>query len=827
MVIGTTPATSPSSGGGSLVSSPGTGPGTGPSTGPSGTGIPASKSQTLPMGGRRTMGMGSSIKTSTIMERPVKQRKTQQRGNQEGAESGKSERKELEESAEEVKGDNNGDLGSSKEVKSDPESEEQSKKSKTKLSKFGSFSAGQTPGRKSSMPTSTAAIAEGAESVTPPSQSKLRGPGGLSRLQAPHKSKEASPSSSVSDENPAHSSAHKEPPERPQSRLKLMGSGRGVPLVADHPRPASQMGRRASGSTSNLTSSCEEPTRSESRLRMMRKGSDGAIKRHQVLQPPSKMTPPPALSSNLSSGDTKTSSLPRHLPKDSITSYKAPEAGQKKVEPGGSKNQSGDATGREERSLSSMATPGLKKPGSGLKKPGNMAGSGAIRTPSMPSGPQPTSAEGGRQEGVGLGGAQEKGAELRKAGTEKSSPVMARKLAPPKSHGDSRLVRPTSPSTRQKLLKVNHDPVSHTQSQPSGETRHFGLPAPGNRHHGSHLATHVKDKDGGGASSESTGGGVQIKEAVQDKEVACDSVVEDRAEERTALDKEQQEDGKKEQEKFKQDSCSSGTADTVENKLHDKEEELPVGVANHMRDESKEEEELKGSQAHLRFGRRISPEGMSHDEINIDKLDKLHTHDSDKEAEKGDVVSRKSPPKTHLSPSHHSPARKGHTHIVTTDTDDSESASSTDKEGGASHQDDGEEGRQSRSSSQEVFSPSRGSGVQRARSLSPKASHRLIPVPRGVARLRDMEMGVSGVGGVLQRSTSSDSTSSEGASPSHTHMGKPLKSSLRQKPGTKSRHSSSSSSSCADTSPRQTKVTISPRSSQVRPPLSPYKQLTD
>jgi len=810
---GTTPATSPLSpagGGGVLV--PSLGASAAPN--PSGSGIPANKSQTLPAGVRRTM--GSSIKTSTILDRPLKQRKAQQRVNtQEGAESGK---KEMEEGVEKVKGDFSSDVGSSKEVKSDTECEDHSKKAKSKLTKFSSFSAGQTPGlrdpreaRKSSMPINTAAIAEGAESVTPPSQSKLRGPSsGLSKLQAPHKSKEASPSSSVSNENPAESSAHKEPPERPQSRMKLPSSGRGIPLMGEHPRPASQMSRRTCGSTSNLTSSCEDPPRSESRLRMMRKGSDGAIKRHQVQQPSfSRMTPPSAPPPHSSAGD-KTSE------KKAGPGEKKVGPGEKKVGPGESKEQGKDTAGREERSLGgSIATPGLKKPGSGLKKPSN--GTGAIRTPSMPSGPQPTSTEGGRQEGVGVGGAQEKGAEQRKAGAEKSSPVMGRKLAPPKSHGESRLARPTSPSTRQKLLKVTHDPVGHTQSQPSVESRLSGLHAPGNRHHAPHLAARVKDEDVGRVSSESV-----ASETVQDKAVTSGRA-KDRMGESDRVG-EKLEDKDKEQEKFKHGGHSLGTERSADmNKKKDpvKEAELPVGVVNHSRDESKEDEELKDSQAHLRIGRRISPEGMSHDEINIDKLATLHAHDRDKETEKEGVVSRNSPPKTHMSPPHHSPVSKGHTHSVTTDTDDSESASSTDKEGVASRQDDREEGHQSRSSSQEVFSPSRGTGVQRARSLSPKASHRLIPVPRGVARLRDTEIGMSGMGGALQRSTSSDSTSSEGVSPSHTHMGdrKPLKSSLRQKTGSKSRHSSSSSS-CADTSPRQTKVTISPRSSQVSHGLS-------
>ena len=782
--------------------------------------------------------------TSTTFDRAIKQRKAPHKA---AGLDGDAAKQEDDEDSGGEKSSESGELESSKEVKSDTEAEAHTQRPRSKLSKFGSFSAGQTTGmkdpregRKSSVSKSTA-IAEGAESVTPPSQSKLRGPaGGLSKLQGlvPPRSKEAAQSTSVSNEDPPDNSARKEPPERPQSRLKFLGSGRGTPLAADHsglhpPRPASQMGRRTSGSTNNLTSSGEEPPRSESRLRMMRKGSDGAIKRHQVFQPP-KMTPPPSMP--VQSGEPKTSSLPRHLPKESLGSYKQSDGGDKS---GGSDEKERSMEGRGlERSLGSLG-PGLKKPGSGIKKANSFMCT-SIRTPNMPSGPQPTSTEEGRQAGEGMGG-EEGGAEEKAAQSKftppkgSPSPVLGRGLAPPKSRGDSRLARPISPSTRHKLHKVTHEPVGQTHSAVAAENRLLGMRGVRPQQPLQSALMGSKGEEAGSSSSLESGDaqvGVVNRVGVVNKEVedAKNSGVKqgDKDGGTNGFNRVLTADVKGSSEE-KMGVASRGAEPGVEAEgvTEEQVEKREVGFSQEGGSSQEaggsQEEGLKESQEHPRYGRRISPEGMSHEEIHMDKLDALHTgkREENKDEREGVVsgtAAITSVSAAHVSPSHHSPAHKNHTHIITVDTDDSESASSTDKESGGGRTDEREtEQRQSRASSQEaslIFSPSHGGGggggVQRARSLSPKASHRLIP--RGVARVKDMEGGVPG-NGILQRSNSSDSTSSEGTPP-HSSK-KPMKSALRQNSSSKSRHSSSSSSSAENAPPRQTKVTISPRSSQV------------
>ena len=191
-------------------------------------------------------------------------------------------------------------------------------------------------------------------------------------------------------------------------------------------------------------------------------------------------------------------------------------------------------------------------------------------------------------------------------------------------------------------------------------------------------------------------------------------------------------------------------------------------------------------EGHLRFGRRISPEGMSHEEIN---------------SPKGEVSDEDSKP---CLPT-------GTREDSLTSSGDTESASSFEKEVVPTGDGVSQDSRVSRSQVTEsavTSSPTR--NQQRARSLSPKSPHRLLPM--GVARVRDLEPGAAG----LTRTTSSESTSSEGGTPSLNK--KPLKSSLRQKRGgSNSRNSSSSSLEgvISPSGPRPTKVTISPRSSQV------------
>lgn len=825
------------------------------------------KSLTQPM--RRTA--GSSIVTSTTFDRSFIQRKAPHKpvalDEVTAANSNHVSAKDEEEEDESENSEENGDLKSptSKEVKSDPESDLTPKKqTRSRLSKFGSFShghstSGKEPRLQKPSTSKSAIIAEGAVSVVP--QSKPRAPGGVAKLQAPtsHKNKDALSSSS---EDPPEGSPRKEPPARPPSRLKCPGSGpssTGHSGMQYHHIP---LNKRTSGSASNLNSSGEEAAHAESRLRMQRNGSDGAIKRHQVIQAPKAVGSKPV---PIESGK---SSLPRHVPKGTLV-YKQPllDAGEAVKKTGGGAggiavqgDREKNKDGRHEDKASEKTPPtshgfracsvssGLKRPGTGLKKSGSFV-AGSVRTPNLPSGPQAASMEEGRQGGEGEGSEGDGGGRVSKNTASPPKNSSMRQLMQPKSRGESHLTKPTSPSTKRKLHKplvgqgpTNHSPPAVTDSRVPSLRGLSSRPVPSSLLRG-------KGAEVGSNSS------LESSEVPMSSGESEDQKVEEKEKTRSSA-KEKGRDGEKSgmslaltngalSSKLKDANPASSRSLSGNSSVYFKSEKADLKRVEVVENGSKsEEEEGKENQNLLRYGRRISPEGMSHEEIHSDKVDEIHSsaRAESKGRRGGSSVTAVQPSTpvapSHLSPSHLSPSHLSPSHgskdqreMALGDTDDSESASSTDKEVvvcGEGREND-EEQRQSRSISQEtsLFSPNAdGDGMQRARSLSPKASHRLVP--RGVARVRDMEGGVSGAGELhLHRSNSSDSTSSENASLSFTSLGsrKPLKSSLRQKGGNNSRHSSSSSSSLSveanGGSPRQTKVTISPRSSQVRqsPPL--------
>ena len=772
-------------------------------------------------------------------------------------ESGKNEMKKVAPEEEEVveeeaNCEENGELKSpgSNEVKSDPESDVQPKRqlSRTRLPKFGSFSHGHAvPGKESRLQkplaSKTTAMTEGGLSVTPQSQSKLRGPVGVAKLQAPTVQKNKDIASPLED--PPEGLPHKESPAtRAPSRLKFLGSG--GPATTTQSPVHIPLNKRTSGSTNNLNSSGEEATHSESRLRMHRNGSDGAIKRHQVIHTPKVIAPTPAL---VESGKT---SLPRSAPKGTF-SFKllSAEAGEAKKTAGGGgdalvhgeKSKEGrlEDTAREKTPQAghgiraSSLSSGLRRPATGVKKSSSFL-SGTIRTPNLPSGPHSASMEEGRQggEGEGSGDGGEGGVIRNPTSPSKSSLTSGRQLVQPKSRGESRLAKPSSPSTRHKLLKslvspVNQSPPSSTDTRvPSLRGLPFQPLQPATLRGKCAEAGSSSSLDSGEIPMSSGESEDQKKVGTKEKESVRISGKENcRGAEKSCMSSSLS--SGLPSSKLKDATPASSHTECVNSlsQLKNEMADLKKGKQQVEMKSKAEEEGLKESQTHLRYGRRISPEGMSHEEIHSGKMEEIHSIKLEESEEKsGGTTDMPSSP-SHMSPSQLSPSiSKDQLQDVLVDTDDSESASSTDKEGVACVEGGEEEGDQiqCRSSSQEalLFAPDADGGdvVQRARSLSPKSSHRLVP--RSVARVRDMEGCVSGEGEIHQllRSHSSDSTSSENTPPSSStslNSRKPLKSSLRQKGSSKCRHSSSSSLSTEANggSPRQTKVTISPRSSQV------------
>lgn len=729
------------------------------------------------LGPRRTA--GSSIMTSTTFDRPYIRKP--QKPTTEGEENGKAPQNEGDQNGAKQNGDFNASSDSffaPVEVKSDPESEETTAPQRlkvakgSKLTKHGSFSFGHShqTGNKESRLLKPAAskgttTAEEAESATPPSMSKLKGLLG-SKLHAPtNKSKEVSSppqaSSSASSGDAPEETAANDQPDPPSSRLKFPGSGRSTPSNINRSgiqRPSSRLSKSGSSSTNNLTrEGVGEEEGTSSKLRLQRKGSDGAAKRHLVN---------PAMK-NLLTGHSMqagtASSLPRHLPMATL-------------------QHSADSTALELSSSTEDEKPaqkdmpptkgeglGLRKPTGGLKKPGGSLLSG-VRTPNLPSsGPQSSTTTEGKDRLHTTGDV----AENSRTPPTENSPSLGKKLMAPKATGASKqfgLKRPTSPSSRLKLHKVT--PASEVATSPPkslespGKVNLAGSLPPREAElcsSSSSLESSSKDKQeslpsplqGVESTGQSTaaedGLGVQSAAGVGGQSAASQGV------------------------RVQSVAGVGGQSAAPEEVAPEKLVQLDVSNAESAKEDAvvppadfKEEE---GKDSHLRFGRRISPEGMSHEDVTSPRV------------EGGSKIT---PP---LSPSkeHHS--------------------SSEDAESGGTEKEEKKdiEGHHSR------FLASVGadlsSKTQRARSLSPKSSHRLMP--KGMSRVRDLE---GGLGGGLVRVNSSESTNSSEGTPSLSR--KPLKSSLRQK---KSRHSSTSSrEGVISPTPRHPKVTISPRSSRVR-----------
>ena len=707
--------------------------------------------------------------TSTTFDRPYK-RKPPQKNTSEGEDKapqvegdktpeGEGDKKEEKQNGE-LNASNDSYFASAPEVKSDPESDNTTEQQRpkgakvSKLAKHSSFSFGhshQTGQSRLHKPAASkgTTTAEEAESATPPSTSKLKSLLG-GKLHAPgHKHKEAPPqasSSASSGDAPedAGTNDQPDPGSRPSSRLKFLGSGRSTPSNSNRSgiqRPSSRLSKSGSSSTSNLTREGVGEGEEPKQLRLQRKGSDGAVKRHLV-NPVSKNM---LMGHSLQAGNA--SSLPRHLPKGTLQHHGSTDS----TEPS-ELSSSSEAEKPTEKAADKPAHRdmpptkgeglGLRRPAGGLKKPGTSLLSG-VRTPNLPSsGPQSSNtATEGKDRSVGGG------ADNSQPPSVENSPSLGKKLMAPKAAGANKLQfglkRPTSPSSRMKLHKVA-PATSELSASPPKEGKVAGPLPP-------------REAELCSSSSSLESCEVKDKSPPPPPQVALEGV------------------------KFTGTGgvqSSAGVKGQIASPEKDSEVEKPMQL-NMSKAESANEDvvtppaEFKDEDpkdSHLRFGRRISPEGMSHEDVASSRV------------EGGSKITPPQSPKEQHSSS-----------------EDIESATSTEKEGN-------KDSHHSRVLTAEDELPSK---TQRARSLSPKSSHRLVP--KSMSRVRDLE----GVGALI-RVNSSDSTNSSGEGTPSLSRKPVLKSSMRKRSGSKSRHSSSSSmEGVTSPVPRHPKVTISPRSSQV------------
>lgn len=785
--------------------------------------------------------------TSTTFDHPYKRKPPTKQAAGEGEGGGANSNKE----------EGNSEEGG---VKSDPESETQTpKQSKTsKIGKFNSFSYGHGSsgvGKESRLMKPGASrgtsVAEVAESVTPPTQFKSTGPsgGGSSKLQSlhPHKASSkdtAASSAGTSGDAPGESSSNHVPEGANKSsslsRLKLPSSGRSTPSSSHRSgiqRPSSRLSKMNSGSASNLSS---EDSKSENHLGLQRKGSDGAVKRHLVN--PGNLKSPSG-QHLIQSG---TSSLPRHFPKGAATaasthsqlsgvethstSKEQLSSGERKREEHLSQREGSGGGAKEEEEgkiVSKLKGKGqtsrMEGVGFGLKKPGEVKKSGSllgIRTPNLPSGPHSsTSGEGGDRE---LNSSKSlEGGEHHVSAPPNDSPALGKKLMQPragtsKQSMESRLKRPASPSARFKLHKVTPSaqphvskpmdvhppgPVEHPPLQPSSHLKAAEPESAPHRKGGVVLEppAHLK----GGVAMELCSSSSSLE--------SCETHAP--REGRQEKTKEEEKMMTKEEETVTVDPTPppappTNTSSEVESgesmvamvkptQLAMKSESSRVGDMDIVSPPADfKEEAVSKEDGHLRFGRRVSPEGMSHEEINSPK-----TEGPPPPATKDQAPS---------SPSKVEGQSKAYDMVNTESAMNKEHS----LEGSGREVDPTHQHRQSRLKEVVASSSESALKVQRARSLSPKGTQRVAP--KGLTRVRMMTEGGGGVFNLTNAQTrDSVGSSNEGI------VRKPLKSVLRQRNSdSKNRNSSSSSSSseCLLGSPgsgRPTKVTISPRSSQV------------
>lgn len=620
-------------------------------------------------------------------------------------------------------GDTKPVTSTSSEVKSDPETESvQSPKQikGSRLAKHQSFSFGHAH---STAAKESRLAKPGPSKSTPPAEvaesttppTNTKSLAGVGKLQGP--STQRAKESATGGDAPKDASSNGIP-QRPSSRLKMSGgSGGGRSTPSNMTRSGLQRpSSRLSKASSNSATNLTEAEEAEKKHSLqLQRKGSDGVVKRHLVRPAKSPVPSHSL---VQSGSL---SLPRNLPKNSTGEHTS------ELETSTSSAESTGVKGHQESApivaetvpLAAKERASTMSSGSGLKRPGGVKRAGSllsgVRTPNLPSGPHGTTTT---AEG-----------ESKRAGTTSNtaSPVPEKKL--PQQQLKSKLQYPNSPIVRHKPLSSDQTPsATFTSNEPSSPV---------------------------GAVSE------EIK-AQDDSKIEPNADQKDTKEELKIKEKEVK------QQEVKPMEQEVKLVESVKQEVKSAEEEIKEKVSATM-----------AGDHHLRFGRRISPEGMSHEEIIGPKSEGSPPSSSVKEEPPSETILDKSSDAESAASS--------------TETDKQEQSPPAVVEGNA---------RQSRLDA--VLSGSH-FVIERARSLSPKSPFRLMP--RGMNRVRVQE-GLSD----LKRSTSSDSTSSEGT-PSHTR--KPLKSSLRQRGDSKSRHSSSSSSG-EGSSPR-TKVTISPRSSQVLP----------
>ena len=511
---------------------------------------------------------------------------------------------------------------------------------------------------------------------------------------------------------------------------------------------------------SAVTSSNASTGKEESKLRLQRKGSDGAVKKHRVVHTitnvPGVGVIEPGMSSHPHTAHAKSGS-----------GLLTPEAVRKQ------KTELESSSGSEHSTVSGTneggagkATPGLKKPSGGLKKPGGGFGFG-------PRSPKQTTSS---SEEVGV--AQDN--KLANGGPEVKSPTPQKAANVERKSSFSKLSRFAAQS------KLSHTPrASHpTQASHPSQASHTSHPA-----HASHL---TQQPGGSNSSLDST----DIKLAVSAK---LDS-------ESTKVTTEQEELVKPAKLEIPetQSSAHSSTSELVS---------PPAEFKLTTNDETEE------SSTHPRFGRRISPEGMSHDDATSPRDLGDVTKETAAEEVKGLNRKNEELSETTLIKEVGVASTTGATTRTKKqsqpETGQTESPMLSQKQGQSSPlpvggnpppavADDNrglsQSERKSRVGEQELLrSPSH--NKQRARSLSPKMSRRIIPTRVPV------NFNNSGSAFEADRSGSSEDVV-------HSKGRSPLKSSLRGA-GSKRHPSTSSSDSASSSSPSRVKVVISPRSSQV------------
>ncbi len=475
----------------------------------------------------------------------------------------------------------------------------------------------------------------------------------------------------------------------------------------------------------------------ESKLRLTRKGSDGAVKRHKVTQ---SITSVPGV------GVIETGTRP-HITTTTTSGLPTPELAHKKAtELESSSDSQNSITSSSEvvRAPLGLKRPGgtgLKKPSSGIEKPSNGFSGSMVK----PHPPPTTNGEAGSDNSiVSIEGAPKKVATVEK---KPSFSKLTRFGVPNKLTRPSQNTQ-TTPTT-QATPTVQATPTS--QATPTPQTTPTPQ-APGDSN----------------SSLDSTQSDIKIASS-------------------TKIDAE----NTTESEKL--------TSSRLQFKMAPK-------------------KETKDS--HPRYGRRISPEGMSHDEstasthdlknpsnefsddLNRKNEEMTEKSDSERNAKKVDTktVKKLSLPETGQSESLESPllTQKQASHAPSITMTTSHAPNNTMATSHAPSEADNRGLTQSETNETRISrleEPS-SSAKQRARSLSPKSSNRIVPLRVAV----NFDGSNSSVFDSTRSESSEDLPSGNGRSP--------LKSSLRGPKRT-------SSSSSGESSPARPKVVISPRSSQV------------